>query len=601
MSKNVTLGEFNFDKLQAPPLTSLLTPWEIRDLEDIALSIRLSAQLRKKYELIDNILRPRGFKKFINGTNRVCYEYVEDKSFMIKAGIDAVGIKDSPWEFKNQFLFKPFIPKVFEVSPRGSVGLFERVEPITNEEEFRAVADDIYTVINEVFIGEYVLADIGTKFFMNWGIRKGFGPVLLDFPYVYKLDGKKLFCNASDPYSETGICNGPIDYDAGYNFLVCTKCGKQYKAADLRLDGESRKIIIREKGEHKMKVSISGGNKNISKTFVASEDGVFVSNVVKTTVETAPKKEVVEEKKVVEAPKVEEKKIEEPRPVEKKEEEPKVEVVQRKMAVNGVAASIKKQEDMLADAVLKEEEAPKVEEKKEDPKPVVSPISFVTEEEKMQTMSKILELINEIKSLSGLLTDDETIDLVDIFLDMATEIGNRPSDLKPELIIFNKYIEKCAMISDKFTDEDKDNIFSNNEFVKEIADLYNAWDTTEDDLPEEVEEEEDDTEEEYDTNERTGGFALVSALVKNMKDIDPEQPNKKVLVIIDQDENFILSSSREIIAVDQINNRPVDSLSIVSREWLDNVQKMINSNQVQDDIEDDDEDSIIDAVNGTTC
>ena len=35
------------------------------------------------------------------------------------------------------------------------------------------------------------MADIGTNFFMNWGIRPGFGPVLLDYPYVYELDGNK--------------------------------------------------------------------------------------------------------------------------------------------------------------------------------------------------------------------------------------------------------------------------------------------------------------------------------------------------------------------------------------------------------------------------
>ena len=36
-----------------------------------------------------------------------------------------------------------------------------------------SVAPDIYNVINEWFIGEYVLADIGTKFFMNWAVRIG--------------------------------------------------------------------------------------------------------------------------------------------------------------------------------------------------------------------------------------------------------------------------------------------------------------------------------------------------------------------------------------------------------------------------------------------
>ena len=57
------------------------------------------------------------------------------------------------------------------MSPCGTVGVFERVNPITSREEFLSVADDIYEVITQWFIGKYVLADIGTKFFMNWKIK----------------------------------------------------------------------------------------------------------------------------------------------------------------------------------------------------------------------------------------------------------------------------------------------------------------------------------------------------------------------------------------------------------------------------------------------
>ena len=68
---------------------------------------------------------------------------------------------------------------------------------------------------------------------MNWGVRENFGPVLLDFPYVYKLDGSKLFCRAKNPLSPTGCCEGEIDYDAGYNELVCKRCGVVYRAKEI--------------------------------------------------------------------------------------------------------------------------------------------------------------------------------------------------------------------------------------------------------------------------------------------------------------------------------------------------------------------------------
>ena len=90
-------------------------------------------------------------------------------------------------------------------------------------------------------------------------IRRNHGPVLLDYPYVYKLDGKKLYCTKMDPMSQDGLCNGEIDYDSGFNHLVCTRCGKIYLATDLRDNSIDNKIII--KGGNEMKVVLKQGDK----------------------------------------------------------------------------------------------------------------------------------------------------------------------------------------------------------------------------------------------------------------------------------------------------------------------------------------------------
>lgn len=244
-SKMMTIDEFNYDHLMAPPLYSFLTQSDIDQLRYIATSIRYSGKINQKYKAIDQIMNPRGFVKLVAGTNRVCYRHLEYDNIVVKVAVDAVGIHDNPEEFKNQHIFKPFVTKVFEVSPCGTVGLFERVIPITSREEFLSVAKEVFDVISNWFIGEYVLADIGTKFFMNWGIRKGFGPVLLDFPYCYPIDGNKLYCKNLDPNNPTGFCDGVIDYDDGYNFLYCTKCGTKYKATDLKKAIETKQIIIK--------------------------------------------------------------------------------------------------------------------------------------------------------------------------------------------------------------------------------------------------------------------------------------------------------------------------------------------------------------------
>lgn len=259
-SANRTPLEFKFQSLTAPPLLSLISAYDIKNLNDIARDPRLSSKLTKKLEYIKGILEPRGFVKFHSGTNRVVYRFYEDQSFLIKIAFDKVALTDNPMEYNNQFLLAPFVTKVFEVSPCGTVGLFERVEPITSRQEFISIADDVFDLLNDKFIGKYVLEDIGSEYFMNWGIRLGFGPVLLDFPYCYELDGNKLYCNKVD--AQTGmLCGGSIDYDNGFNNLICTKCGLMVFAKTLKKDIETKNIIVkgrREKSNMQVTITIPG-------------------------------------------------------------------------------------------------------------------------------------------------------------------------------------------------------------------------------------------------------------------------------------------------------------------------------------------------------
>jgi|GEM_PF-1148112 len=271
-SRSISIDEFNFDNLKAPPLSMFLTPGDIQELNSIATSLKLSAKPQERYRLIDQVMNRRGLVKFLSGTNRVTYRHPEFPDILFKVASDAVGISDNPAEFYNQHLLKPFVTKIFEVSPGGVVAITERVNPITSREEFLSVADDIFELITEWLIGEYVLADFGSKFFMNYGIRKGFGCVLLDYPYLYKLDGNKLYCNKPDHTSPTGKCEGTIDYDSGYNFLHCTKCGATYKAKELEQKIKNNEIINIDEGEKKMEIIIKGGSKDLKERKIRTMD-----------------------------------------------------------------------------------------------------------------------------------------------------------------------------------------------------------------------------------------------------------------------------------------------------------------------------------------
>ena len=248
--KHKKIENFDWDGLLHPPIAAYLSQKDIDDLRYIATSPRLGGtSKKKKFKMMDNILNPKGFIRMTAGTNRVIYRCDFDQSFLFKVAIDDVGIRDSPAEYFNQQFLKPFFPKVFDVTPCGTVGMFERVEPILSRHEFSNVAGDIFDLLNRKILGKYVLEDIGTDFFKNWGLRENFGPVLLDFPYLYEVDGNKLVCTNVLPNGT--VCGGLIDYDDGYNTLVCECCHKRYSARSLGKDNGAMSLSDKYNSERR--------------------------------------------------------------------------------------------------------------------------------------------------------------------------------------------------------------------------------------------------------------------------------------------------------------------------------------------------------------
>ena len=266
LSKNITLDEFNFDQLSAPPLDFFLSQHDIDYLVYLANSPKFSSKINYKYDEIDKLMKSRGFRLLGRGTNRVVYRNLEYYDICLKIAIDHIGSSDNPKEFINQEYLKPYVSKIFSVDPTGTVAVSERVHPISTREEFEKYSYAIYDLITKYFIGKYVVNDIGTKYFMNWGIRYSTSlPVLLDYPYFYLFDPRKAVCHTI--FEDGSICNGDIDYDNGYNTLFCTKCGRQYKAAELAKEQLTNANNI-----------VSGGNK--MKAIITIKKGSNVTKVV---------------------------------------------------------------------------------------------------------------------------------------------------------------------------------------------------------------------------------------------------------------------------------------------------------------------------------
>ena len=255
---------FDFDNLRGIPLGCLFSRDDIRYINEAVNSVKLTSKTQEKYNLIDEIMSHRHFVKMSSGTNRVCYKYLEDQRIVVKVAFRRTGLKDNRNELINQTYLKPYICKCFESTTCGTIAEFEKVEPITNEIEFKYIAEDIFDLINKKIDGRYILEDIGTKSFLNYGIRKGFGPVILDYAYVYEVDGNKLFCNAPDMNNPYMPCGGEIDFDVGFNEIRCTKCGKKYFGNELAKVYKENEQIISKKGERKMIVTVQRGNEVIN-------------------------------------------------------------------------------------------------------------------------------------------------------------------------------------------------------------------------------------------------------------------------------------------------------------------------------------------------
>lgn len=247
-----TIQNFCWDNMTTVPIYSLMSPQDVESIRDLIMSPRYSGNNKLKMEKIDDLMHFRGFTRFAGGTNRLVYVHPAAPNAVFKVAIDSIGINDNPAEFRNQYFLKPYCCKVFECSPCGTIASFEKVERITTFEEFYSIADDYFYILSRVILGKYVMEDIGTNYFMNIGIRRGCHPVILDFPYLFELDGRKLECSAV--MDDGSVCHGEIDYDRGFNKLICGKCGREYRARDLAKPPEGGGMLLRRQGGSRMTI-----------------------------------------------------------------------------------------------------------------------------------------------------------------------------------------------------------------------------------------------------------------------------------------------------------------------------------------------------------
>lgn len=641
--RQITIEEFDYDNLMAPPLYSLLSPYDIEELRGIATSLRLSAKPQERYKLIDNVMRRKGFIKFAAGTNRVVYRHPEDTRYVIKIAADAIGMGDNPAEYRNQFILKPFCTKCFEISPCGTVGIFERVNPVTSREEYLSIADDVFELINTWIIGEYIMADIGEKFFMNTGIREGFGVVIIDYPYLYRLDGNKLYCRAPDNFSPSGRCDGIIDYDDGYNFLICKKCGTKYKAKELELKLKNNEIETRKEGEIKMKISVKGGSKSLQETKIVTND---TNENINKAVKAIPTSSMNITKTHVP---VEEKKAEVNNivPAVKKEEK-KEDLQSSKVSVNGASLykhaespiefNDKKAEEVASTVKPKKSPVFEIEEACKKIAANMEDIEFASVKEK--AMDDLLDFVTGlfdkkdmykrcIKFVKSTIESSEDEEFEEFIKDknLVSIVENN----------FNAYVVAGEIETDDESLEDNEGRFnfeygitfrheaedSNLESFTPIGNCESSMllelpvckcnhcdedveytDPDTEEANEVAEDSSESVEENVETDEEGRiiykGIEFYDAIITNIKDILPDEAPKDILVILDGDGGYISTGDGMIAGINTIDNQNVNAITTVSKKWLaamteelDELRSAAGTEKEISDISDEDVDSAI--------
>lgn len=154
-----------FDLMIGPPVSAFFTPQEVEYVRHIILRNKNDV----KINMLNAIMKSKGFTRLSGGTNRMVYKYYDDPNFVLKVALDRVGLNDNLAEYKNQHLLKPYVCKIFDTTSCGTMATIERVIPITSKEEFQAVSKEIFYTIVTKIIGLTVAEDIGKNYFRNWG------------------------------------------------------------------------------------------------------------------------------------------------------------------------------------------------------------------------------------------------------------------------------------------------------------------------------------------------------------------------------------------------------------------------------------------------
>lgn len=169
-----------------------------------------------------------GFKPLGLGTNIAVFINPHYSGVVFKFALDECGIADN---FNDSILSDkiPRYSKFIRLHPSGLISVQERYLGIKSRERMTSIWPDVKKFL-DVLSTRYLISDLSKENFLNYGIGRDGGFIIIDGSDLFPLDGCEhnlLRCNNILTYNRhhNKRCDGIMQYDKIYHNLACPKCG----------------------------------------------------------------------------------------------------------------------------------------------------------------------------------------------------------------------------------------------------------------------------------------------------------------------------------------------------------------------------------------
>ena len=195
----------------------------IRDLTNLVDDYEIT-DLIKRADIIKSIMEELEFEEIGCGTNRIVFIHEDYPTYVFKIALDSRGVLDNNNEFKLTNIMKSSKKQIITTNYEsiGVISIAERINVFTKYD--MEEAKDTIMKILEVIGKYFILNDVGTKAYKNWGYDNDGNIKCLDYAYLTSIE---------NVVRNKCTCGGQLNYTENMLDFRCTECDKLFTYNDI--------------------------------------------------------------------------------------------------------------------------------------------------------------------------------------------------------------------------------------------------------------------------------------------------------------------------------------------------------------------------------